>query len=613
MAQALVHAASRLVPALAVLLHASAFPATLRFDLPGAEGVRHTQAELASKRAVVLVFVSAGCPLSARYVPELNRLHDEFSPQGVAFFAVQSNPFEKLEQARAYAREFSYRFPVLFDQELTLARQTGATVTPEAVVASSGGQILYRGRIDDRAIEIGRVRSAPTRQDLRAVLGEVVAGKIVRATESKAVGCAIPVPTSKRNDTSVTFNRHVAPILFRHCAGCHRPGQAAPFPLLSYRDAAPRASLIAHVTAKGLMPPWKPAPGPPHFDGERRLTTAEIATLDRWARAGASEGDTRDLASPPQFREGWQLGPPDAVIEMPEPFAVAPDGPDVYRCFVLPSPVDGDRYVRAFEFRPGSRRAVHHALVFADRSGTARKRDAAEPGPGYNCFGVPGFLPSASFGGWAPGTSARGFPEGVSVSLQKGADIVVQIHYHPTGKPEADRSAVALYFSAQPPTRRLMDVALGSRQIDIPPGDANYRVKDHFTLPVSVGAVGIIPHAHYICREMRAAAILPSGKRQTLLTITGWDFNWQEQYRYREPILLPAGTRVEMEFIYDNSDRNPRNPSAPPRRVGWGGDSTDEMAGLHLQVIPTRAQDAEELGQALWGKFMRSVGGGFFR
>jgi hypothetical protein len=363
---------------------------------------------------------------------------------------------------------------------------------------------------------------------------------------------------------------------------------------------------MAEAASTRRMPPWKPDPGPPHFAGERRLSAHEIATLVQWSRAGAPEGvGAHDIALPPLTE--WRVGPPDRIVSLRGPFTIPAGGPDLYRCFVVPAAVDRDRWVRAFEFRPGEPRAVHHALIFIDRSGAARRRDAETPEPGYPCFGVPGFLPSASLGGWAPGTGVVTYPEGAAVRVTRDADLVFQIHYSPGGEAREDQSSVGLYFTEAAPTRRMMDIALGTRAIDIPAGTAAYRVTDHFTTPVDVIATGIIPHAHFLARTMRGWVTLPDGKRIVLLTIRDWDFNWQQQYRYREPILLPAGTRLDMEFIYDNSAANPRNPSSPPRRVVWGPDSTDEMAGLHVQITPVRNEDAEELGRALWGKLMREI------
>lgn len=397
-----------------------------------------------------------------------------------------------------------------------------------------------------------------------------------------------------------TFSRDVAPILFLHCAACHRPGGVAPFSLLTWQDASRRARLIANVTAGRYMPPWLPAD--PHFRDERRLTAAEIATIGRWAATGAAEGNPADAPPMPRFPDGWQLGKPDLEAGMRSDFAVPAEGPDLYQCFAIPTAPGPDRWVRALDIRPGSPQSVHHVLLFQDTTGTARKRDS---GSGYPCFGTPGFLPARGLGGWTLGAIPYQAPKGLQGLLSGGADLVLQIHYHPTGKPETDRTRVALYLTLEKPTRRLMDIPLGSNRIDIPAGERAYRVTDHFTTPVDVDVLAITPHAHYVCREMIGRAILPDGSRRTLIRIPDWNFNWQQQYTYPSPVRLPAGTKMEMEYVYDNSADNPRNPFDPPRRIVWGPSSTDEMSGLHLAVTPADAADAEELSQALWGKMIR--------
>lgn len=410
-----------------------------------------------------------------------------------------------------------------------------------------------------------------------------------------------------------TFTHDVAPILFDHCIQCHRPGQVAPFSLLTYEDAARRARLIAHAVAIRYMPPWKPVHGYGSFQHDRSLTPAQIAMIQRWAVAGAPQGDPRALPPAPRFTDDWQQPNPDLVVEMPRPFTVSADGPDLYQCFVIPMNAPHDRWVRAFEFRPSSPQVVHHALFFTDKSRVARSLDQKAGGNGYPCFGTPGFLPSTALGGWSPGNQVNIAPEGTATKLPAGADLVIQVHFHPTGKSETEQSRVALYFADHPPRKQIIDVALVSKAIDIPPGDRAYQVRDHFVLPVDVHAVGIIPHAHYICRDMKGWATLPNGRRRWLMWIRDWDFNWQDQYHYTDPIALPAGTRVDMFFTYDNSVANPRNPNSPPKRVVWGGGSNDEMAGLHIQVEVDRDEDLPELGRALWGKVMRMVGGRFFQ
>ena len=417
---------------------------------------------------------------------------------------------------------------------------------------------------------------------------------------------------------ALDFQHDVAPIFRAKCAGCHRPGEVAPFSLLTYQDAASQAKTIAAVVEKGLMPPWKPVRGYGEFQNERRLTKHEAEVLVKWSQSGAkgSDGPLQPETEPPPPR-AWKLGEPDLVVEMPKPYTVAADGPDQYQCFVVPIPKGISQYIRAWEFQPGSRRTVHHALFFLDSSHEGAKRAAADGGS-YSCFGVPGFMPSGSLGGWSPGTAPFTATEGTAAShVRAGEDLVMQIHYHPTGKPESDQSRIGLYYSTytarNPPPKHVVDVALVSKQIDIPAGEAAYKVRDHFTLPIDVWALGIIPHAHYIARQMKCWATLPDGKIRWLLRIDDWDFNRQDQYRYAKAFVLPADTRLDMEIEYDNSAANARNPSNPPQRVVWGPDSTDEMAGVHLQAVPVRMEELPELGQALWGKIMRAVGGSFYR
>ncbi|MBS1857603.1 MAG: ascorbate-dependent monooxygenase [Acidobacteria bacterium] len=398
-----------------------------------------------------------------------------------------------------------------------------------------------------------------------------------------------------------TFSHDIAPLVYRRCATCHHGGGVAPFPLLTYREVARHAGQIATVTAKRYMPPWLPTA--PHFQHEMKLTPGEIAMFGKWAAEGAPEGNPREEPKAPVFAEGWTLGKPDLEAEMPATFTVPAEGLDVYQCFVIRAPSPRAHWVRAIDIRPGNPKVVHHVILFQDISGTARQRDR---GSGYPCFGTPGFLPARGLGGWTPGALPFVSPEGIPELLHANADLVLQVHYHPSGRVETDRTRLAIYYTPQPPKRRMMDIPFTSTRIDIPPGDAAYKVTDHFTVPVDVDAIGVIPHAHYVCRRMYAYAVLPDGTRRTLLSIPNWDFNWQGQYRYAAPIRLPADTRIEMEFTYDNSAANPRNPNQPPARVRYGPGTKDEMAGLHLQVVAVDPADEEELSNTLWGRMIRA-------
>ncbi len=396
-----------------------------------------------------------------------------------------------------------------------------------------------------------------------------------------------------------TFAKDVAPILWANCAGCHRPGEVGPFSLLGYADAAKRADFLAELTASRAMPPWKAEPGYGSFHDERRLTDDQIATIAAWAEAGAPEGDPADLPARPEFPEGWQLGEPDLVLEMPADFHVPADGPDLYRCFVLPTGIESDAKVAAVEFRPGNRKVVHHALFFLDSTGAGRRRDAQDEAPGYASYGGIGIVPTGGLGGWAPGANARVLPAGHFRPIAAGSDLVMQVHYHPSGKPETDRSKVGIHFVKGPATKQVYGLALRSRKIDIPPGAVDHRVSTSLELPVAVTALGIAPHMHQVGRQMKVTATLPDGEVRPLIWIKDWDFNWQGQYGFAEPVRLPAGTRLDLEAIYDNSTGNPRNPSDPPKRVTWGEQTTDEMCLCGIQVTTDRPGDYLRLLRAM--------------
>lgn len=405
-----------------------------------------------------------------------------------------------------------------------------------------------------------------------------------------------------------TFARDIAPLVFANCSVCHRPGESAPFSLLTYEDVRKRAKQIAEVTGRRFMPPWLPAEGYGKFVGERRLTDSQIALLQRWHEQGAPEGNPAETPAPPEFVEGWQLGEPDLIVTMPEPYVIPAEGKDIYRNFVIPVPVERARFVRGVEFRPDNNRIVHHAFVLVDDRGGSVARDEADPGPGFGGMdtGSDARSPGGHFVSWQPGKRASFVPEGMSWRLPVGTRLVVQMHLQPTGKPESIQARVGLFFTEEPPQRVPYKIVLASSQIDIPPGEANYVLDASYTLPVAVHVLGVIPHAHYLAREMRAFADLPDGSRRWLLRIDRWDFNWQGDYRYAEPVFLPKGSILRQHFIYDNSAANPLNPNLPPKRVTFGPNTTDEMGELWLQVLPASHADHETLNRDYAGFMLRN-------
>ncbi len=407
-----------------------------------------------------------------------------------------------------------------------------------------------------------------------------------------ALSAAQPLTTG-----SPTFNREVAPILAHHCGECHRPGGIGPFSVLSYGDVRSRAARIADAVRTRAMPPWKPEPGYGEFEGARRMADAEIASIVRWADAGAVEGDSA-LTSPvvPEFPGGWALGPPDLVLTMPEAFELPAGGMDVFRLFVLPVPLAEGRYVRAVEFQPGNPRVVHHVTMRLDRSGQSRRLDDQSPGPGSGAltpFSASG--PDGQLLGWTPGQRPYRSGEGMPWRLEAGTDFVLEMHLRPAERVETIRSKVGLYFTTGPSVRTPVALRLGRQDIDIPPGASRHGLTDRFTLPVDVEVHGVYPHAHNLARDVRASALLPNGSTEPLLYIRDWDFNWQDLYRYVTPRVLPAGTVLTVTFTFDNSGGNPRNPGRPPRRVLYGKNSSDEMGDLWLQLVARREADAGTL------------------
>lgn len=411
---------------------------------------------------------------------------------------------------------------------------------------------------------------------------------------------------------SPTYNRDVAPILFKHCVSCHRPGEIGPFSLMDYKDSAKRAEFLAEITHSNRMPPWKPEPGFGEFKEERRLTESEKSTIKEWAKAGAPEGDPKDLPKIPTFSSGWLLGEPDLVVEMPHEFTLPSSGPDVYQCFVIPLPVNKDEAVIAVDFQPGNRRVVHHAILYLDHNGQARAK--ADPKTqSYTHFGGPGIRPTGNIGAWAPGTRPIQLPEGTGRYLKKGSDLVLQIHYHPSGKVEKDKSKIGIYFAKTPPKHYVGAVGIRSRQwaLKIPPNESTYTVEEKSEpLPVDAKAIGILPHMHYLGKEMRIDAKLPDGKEIPLIWIKDWDFNWQGIYGYKEPIALPKGTVITLKAVYDNSTGNPRNPSNPPQKVTWGEQTNDEMCICGVQVITETKKEMRQVMDMLHGDLGMILGGG---
>ena len=400
------------------------------------------------------------------------------------------------------------------------------------------------------------------------------------------------------------FAHDVAPIVYQHCVSCHHPGGMGPFSLASYADLYKRASQIASVTRRRFMPPWLPEEGYGDFAGENRLTDSQIRTIAEWAAAGAPEGPQVQIPTPPQFSEGWQLGPPDLVLEAKDSLTVPASGPDIFWNFPFTPKLTGPRYVRAVEIRPGNPRVVHHSNLMVDRGGSAHRAAAAGssgfPGMDLTVVRSP-FDPDGNFLFWKPGAPPHEEAPGFSWRLLPGDAFVLNTHLHPSGKPEAVHPQVGIYFTDTPPSHFPLLVQLEhDGALRIPAGRHDFVVTDDLPLPMDADVLAVYPHAHYLGTLLEAYATLPDGSRRWLIRIPHWDFNWQAVYYYREPLSLPKGTVISMRFHFDNSAENVRNPNQPPREVVGGDQSTDEMGHLWLELLPHGAGDRRlELQQAV--------------
>lgn len=534
----------------------------------------------------VLFFYSRDCPISNFYIPVLNALVEKHGDERIRWVGVCVDPGLGPEAHAQHARDYSIAFAVIADSSGKLARAAGATTTPEAVVFDARGQLAYRGRIDDHYAARGVKATAAENHDLDDALAACLDGRRPARREATAVGCPLP-EIMPEEEVAVTYADHVAPLLFRRCVECHRDGAIAPFPLETYEQARQRAGDIAAVTRSRFMPPSR---RDPRF-GQRMqhdilLADGEIDLLAAWAAQGAVEGDPQRMPAKPQFTEGWALGPPDIVLEMPDSFVVPATGPDIHRCFVLPTGLAEDAFVSAIEFMPGNASVVHHILSYVDTSGEAAKRDAEDAGPGYECFGGARAPVRGILGGWAPGAPPEQLPAGIARRVPAKADIVMELHYHPSGREQSDRSRVGIHFARTPVKQAYHWLKLMRDSFVIPAGESNYEMTASRSIPVDLMVTMVGHHMHWLGKNMEVWVDRPDGTRIDLARADPWDFAWQRIYDLQRPVFVPRGSTVRLRAHYDNSSANPRNPSrSAPVDVSTGEQTSDEMCLAVIGVV----------------------------
>jgi tetratricopeptide (TPR) repeat protein len=399
---------------------------------------------------------------------------------------------------------------------------------------------------------------------------------------------------------AVTFSRDVAPIVFHNCAGCHHPGEAAPFSLLTYDDVRRHARQIVDVTEKRFMPPWLPTEGRDVFERARRLSDRDLQTLKQWVEAGMPAGTQSQTPAVPVFTAGWQTGTPDLVLESPA-YTLSSQDRDVFRNFVIPIPLDAPRWVQSIELRPDNPRITHHARLGVDTSNESIRRNSEDKQPGYAGMAW-AQDPDGQLVIWAPGMVAAPGTPGVAWRLFPNTCLVLHTHMQPSGKSEVMKFRIGLHFAKESPLVHPVMLRIGSCDIDIPAGAKHHVASDQYVLPIDVDVATIFPHAHSLCQQIHVVGELSNGSRQDLISIEHFDENWHDSYRYLKPVRLPRGTRLISTFVYDNTKENIRNRNIPPRRVVYGSNVTDEMADIYLQVTAARADQRAVLMED-YGKY----------
>ena len=534
------------------------------FALPDHRGKTHSLAELSDKRIVVVVFLGAECPLAQLYAPRLAALFREYEPRGVAFVGIDANAQDSLAAIAAYVRSHQMPFSILKDPDRAVADRFGAVRTPEAFVLDGDRVVRYWGRIDDQH-SIGIRADHPQHRDLADALDDLLADRPVARPVVPSVGCRIGRVPRGAPTGDVTYVRHIRPLLEKRCVECHRAGEIGPFALTDYRSAVAWSAMIREVVDDGRMPPWFADPAYGHFKNDARLTDAEKRLLAAWIDNHCPEGelDSGDHAAPTRFPPGWAYpGIRIGILSMAaEPHRVPAEGELEYQYFLVDPGFSEDMYLQAAEVRPGNRAVVHHALVAL-----------VPPGDTQTRFDTLGALLD-----YAPGMSPMILPEGTALRIPAGSKFLFQMHYTPNGSPQQDQSRLGLIFAdPRTVTRQVEGAAVMNQAIDIPPGAADHRLGAEHVFPEDVRLLSLSPHMHLRGKSFRFEARFPDGRREILLDVPRYDFNWQLRYDFAEPRPLPRGTRLVCTARYDNSGNNPANPDST-KSVGWGDQTRDEM------------------------------------
>ena len=575
---------SSLIPAVLVLLAfvvaarsedkptAAAAPRKIEaFKLQDFLGAPHELKDWSDREFVVVAFLGTECPVAKLYAPRLAELAAKYEPQRVAFVAIDSNQQDTLAEMAAFARVSKIEFPFLKDLANAVADQFGAERTPEVFVLDRERTVRYRGRIDDQYV-VGVSRPEPKRHDLALALDELLAGKTVTSAATEAPGCRIGRVNRRPQSGEITYAKHIAPIVQKHCVACHREGEIAPFTLTSHEDLVNWSATIREVIEDRRMPPWHAESDAGKFVNDRRLPEEEKKLLFDWIDNGMPVGNPADLPAPRQFTEGWQIPKPDLVIEMPRPYTVRAKGTVEYQYFPIDLKLDEDKWVVAAEARPGNRSVVHHLILLY-----------VPPGAKY---GPPEAALLNALATFAPGIPAWEARPGMARRVPAGSKLYFQVHYTPSGVEATDLSRAGLVFARSKAEieKHLQANAVVNTRLRIPPKTDNVALKAEYRFGSDMQIVSMLPHMHLRGKAFRIEAAQPGGQRELVLDVPHYDFNWQNIYVFAQPLKVREGTTLFCTATYDNSENNPANPD-PSKTVTWGDQTWEEMFVAQFEAV----------------------------
>lgn len=544
---------------------------------------------------VVFIFIDVECPISQRYVPKLNDLYNVAKEKKVLFYGVISDPLTTCTEASTFKNEYKIEFPVLFDASGDMAKRLNPKTLPQCFVLNVHNEIIYNGRIDDEYVALGTVRKNILNFDLNQAIIAASKNELPKSSFEEPIGCIFESWKDSFPKT-ITYNRDIAPIVNANCVNCHRKGAIAPFSLLGYKNAERRSMMIKFASESLYMPIWKPTQNYGEFRDEHFLSDYQIELIEKWEQAGSPEGLEQEKIPEPTFSKlDWVHGKPDKVIEMKEKYIVPAKGEDVYRYFVIPDVFTEDKIIKALDFKPGATAVVHHVIFLLDYSGKARELDKKDKAPGFSVFDQDGFMQYQgvfAFGGWTPGTDPYILGDDVGMLIPKGADVVMEIHYHLNGKDMEDQSSIAMYFDKGKPKKYISGMIMGTKDVEIPANEKAYPKKIWMEAPADFSITDLTPHMHYIGQTINVKATYPDGTVKPLIEINEWDLRWQNIYVYREPVFIPKGTIIEANYTFNNTKDNVDNPNNPVADIGWGWGANDEMCELFLTFIPENPKDA---------------------